>query len=62
MPSRRTSKPLNIVTTILEQMAAHLNGSRFGFGADSKACAAAAVDGIFTVDAAGMLVDMKFRH
>jgi hypothetical protein len=51
-----------MVAIILEQMAAHLKGSRFWVGGDSNACAAALVEGIFTVEAPGILVDMKFRH
>jgi hypothetical protein len=62
MPSRRTSKPLNMVATILEQIAAHLKGSRFSVGGHNKASAAALVEGIFTVEAPGILMDIKFRH
>ena len=47
---------------MLEQMAAHLKGSRFSVGGNSKACAAALVEDIFTTEARGILVDMKFRH
>jgi hypothetical protein len=62
MPSRRISKPSNTVATILEQMAAHLKGSRFSVGGNNKACAAALVEGIFTTEAPGILVDIKSRH